>query len=400
MIHRRLQIPGGMQDTLPAECAAKKNIEKALRGLFEGRGYQEIETPILEYYDALNDDTWGYSPEHLWKTFDSDGRVLALRPDTTIPAARLAAGRLSQKELPLRISYIQSACKYERDTLSMLSEQTQAGVELMGVNGPQADAEVIALAVESLRSAGIRDFQIELGQAAFLDGLMEEAGLDAENIAVLRKLTEEKNTLGIQMLLRKMDVTEDVTRRLTKLPLLYGPLSKIQKARAMTASPACIRALDNLEEVIEILRMYGCADELTLDLGMTQEAGYYSGVVFRAQTAHVGQPILSGGRYDGLNARFGRSLPAVGFAMSLKLALIALERQGETFASPQIDYEIGFASAQIQSAIELAQQLRGQGKRSALAYDMTPEQLLERQKKGVCLHAIYLTEEGTVQEYE
>ena len=213
MIHRRLQIPGGMQDTLPSECAAKRSIENALRPLFAESGYHEIETPILEYYDALNDETWGYSPEHLWKTFDSDGMVLALRPDTTIPAARLAAGRMRDYELPLRISYIQSACKYERDTLSMLSEQTQAGVELMGVDSPQADAEVIALAVESLKRAGVKNFQIELGQAAFFDGFMEEAGLDMENIVTLRKLTEEKNTLGIQMLLRKLEVREDGWRR-------------------------------------------------------------------------------------------------------------------------------------------------------------------------------------------
>ena len=400
MIHRRLQIPGGMQDTLPSECAAKRIIENALRGLFASCGYHEIETPILEYYDALNDETWGYSPEHLWKTFDGDGRVLALRPDTTIPAARLAAGRMREYELPLRISYIQSACKYERDTLSMLSEQTQAGVELMGVESPQADAEVIALAVESLRSAGVKNFQIELGQAAFFDGFMEEAGLDLENIATLRKLTEEKNTLGIQMLLRKLDVSEDVTRCLTKLPLLYGPLSKIEKARGMTTSPACRKALDNLEEIIEILRLYGCADELTLDLGMAQEAGYYSGIVFRAQTAQVGQPILSGGRYDGLNARFGRPLPAVGFAMSLKLAMIALERQGTAFAAPVNGCEIGFDDACRAEAVAMAQNLRSKGMQVALAYDMTEENLCARQERGLCPQAIYLRRDGSVQKYE
>ncbi len=400
MIHRRLQIPGGMQDTLPSECAAKRSIENTLRALFALNGYQEIETPILEYYDALNDETWGYSPEHLWKTFDPDGRVLALRPDTTIPAARLAAGRLQQNALPLRISYLQSACKYERDTLSMLSEQTQAGVELMGVESPQADAEVIALAVESLKRAGVQHFQIELGQAAFFDGFLEEAGLDTENIQTLRKLTEEKNTLGIQMLLRKLDVSEDVTRRLTKLPLLYGPISKISKAREMTTSPVCAEALDNLEEVIEILRMYGCADELTLDLGMAQEAGYYSGTVFRAQTAHVGQPILSGGRYDGLNARFGRPLPAVGFAMSLKLALIALERQGVVFENPVTDCEIGFDASRMSDAINLAQEMRQQGRRVSLAYDMTEDELKNRQGRGICREWIFLSASGEVQTHE
>lgn len=282
----------------------------------------------------------------------------------------------------------------------MLSEQTQAGVELMGVESPQADAEVIALAVESLRSAGVKNFQIELGQAAFFDGFMEEAGLDLENIATLRKLTEEKNTLGIQMLLRKLDVSEDVTRCLTKLPLLYGPLSKIEKARGMTTSPACRKALDNLEEIIEILRLYGCADELTLDLGMAQEAGYYSGIVFRAQTAQVGQPILSGGRYDGLNARFGRPLPAVGFAMSLKLAMIALERQGTAFAAPVTGCEIGFDDACRAEAVAMAQNLRSKGMQVALAYDMTEENLCARQERGLCTQAIYLRRDGSVQKYE
>ena len=159
MERRRLQIPSGMQDTLPGECAGKRRLEDKLRRLFTLGGYQEIETPILEYYDALDDQTFGYRPEQVWKTFDPQARILAVRPDSTIPAVRL-----KNAPLPLRLCYVQSAAKFHSETLSLLCEDTQAGVELMGEGSAQADAEVIALAVEALRAAGIRDFLIELGQ--------------------------------------------------------------------------------------------------------------------------------------------------------------------------------------------------------------------------------------------
>ena len=195
MEHRKPQIPTGMQDTLPGECACKRRLEEELRRLFTLHGYQEIETPILEYYDVLDDQTYGYRPEHVWKTFDSRGRVLAIRPDSTIPAVRLAAGRLREAELPLRLCYMQSATHFQSDTLSMLCVEYQAGVELMGEGGVQADAEVIALAIEALKLSGLRDFQIELGQAGFFTGFMQEAGLTEEQCRVMRRLTEEKNAL-------------------------------------------------------------------------------------------------------------------------------------------------------------------------------------------------------------
>ena len=140
MESRKLQIPNGMQDTLPGECAAKRQLEETLRGLFARSGFREIETPVLEYYDALDDPTYGYRPEHVWKTFDRSGQVLALRPDSTIPSTRLAAGLLKHEPLPLRLCYIQNVAKYAPDMLSMLCEQTQAGVELMGESSHQADA--------------------------------------------------------------------------------------------------------------------------------------------------------------------------------------------------------------------------------------------------------------------
>ena len=391
---RRLQIPTGMQDTLPGECARKRRLEQEVRRLFALSGYQEVETPILEYYDALDDLTYGYRPEHVWKTFDSRGRVLALRPDSTIPSVRLAAGRLREEALPLRLCYVQSANRYVSDSLSLLCEETQAGVELMGESSPMADAEVIALAIDALRGAGLKDFQIELGQAGFFDGFMQEAGLTPEQSAVLRELTEQKNTLGMQLYLEKLDVHQDVARRLMRLPRLYGGTEVLDEAEALTAHPLCRGASASLRSIIADLTEYGCPQYLTIDLGMVHQANYYSGTIFRGMTADLGQPLLSGGRYDGLPARFGRALPATGFALSLKLLLMALERQGASFKPPMPDELVGFAPGCLRQAIEYAAQRRTEGCSAVLLYDMTMDGMAERIRRGQARRGVYLTRDG------
>lgn len=365
---RRLQIPNGMQDTLPGECLRKRQIEAQLRESFRLCGYEEIETPMLELYDALDDATFGYRPEQVWKTFDARGRVLAIRPDTTIPAVRLAAGRLKEHPLPLRLCYMQSAAAYESDTVSLLCEKTQAGVELMGESDPAADAEVIALAVQSLRQAGLADFQIELGQAAFFDGFMQEAGLTRSQREEVRRLTEEKNALALQWYLKELSVSEDAAARLMRLPQLYGDASVLAEAEALTAHPLCRAAIANLRAIMDCLAAWGCADCLTIDLGMVHHANYYSGMIFRGITAQLGEPILSGGRYDGLPARFGREIPAVGFALNLKLLMMALENQGERFPAPKTRVQVAFAPDALDRAIAHVTALRAQGVSAVLCY--------------------------------
>ena len=272
MERRRLQIPSGMQDTLPGECAGKRRLEDKLRRLFTLGGYQEIETPILEYYDALDDQTFGYRPEQVWKTFDPQARILAVRPDSTIPAVRLASGRLKNAPLPLRLCYVQSAAKFHSETLSLLCEDTQAGVELMGEGSAQADAEVIALAVEALRAAGIRDFLIELGQVKFVSGFLEEAGLTEQQCAAVRDMMAHKNALDMQLYLDRLSIEADVSRRLMRLPQLFGDAAVLDEAEQLTKSPKCLGAIAHLRQVLSILKDYACADCVSIDLGLTQQA--------------------------------------------------------------------------------------------------------------------------------
>ncbi|MBQ4579709.1 MAG: ATP phosphoribosyltransferase regulatory subunit [Clostridia bacterium] len=394
MEQRRLQIPSGMQDTLPGECARKRQLEGQLRRLFTLEGYQEIETPILEFYDALDDRTWGYRPEDVWKTFDSAGRILAVRPDSTIPAVRMAAGRLADEALPLRLCYLQSATKMLTSTSSLLCEETQCGVELMGEASPEADAEVIALAVKAVKSAGLKDFQLELGQAQFAAGFLQEAGLTEEQSAVLRGMIEGKNTFDMQLYLNKLDVSADAAERLMRLPRLYGDASVLDEAEALTRHPLCLAAIANLRQIIAILAEYGCDGCISIDLGMAHQANYYSGTIFRGLVAELGQPLLSGGRYDALPARFGRSLPATGFALSMKLLMIALERQGAVFAPPVPDVAVSFVPGCREAALAYAAAQREKGASVAMLYGESRESLRARAAAGQALSAVYITENG------
>ncbi|MBQ8159559.1 MAG: ATP phosphoribosyltransferase regulatory subunit [Clostridia bacterium] len=365
----RKQIPVGMQDTLPSECSAKREMESRIRALFSQFGFLEIETPMLEYYEVLDDPVWGFRPEHLWKTFDREGRILALRPDSTVPAARMAGSALKEETLPLRLCYLQNACKMEQDTLSMLSEQPQAGVEIMGLSSPEADAEVIALSARTMQAAGIGDFQLELGHAGFFQAVLEEAGVSKEDAVGIRELTEQKNALALEWHLKSLGLPEAVAEKLKRLPLLFGERDILEEAEAMAEGEKSRAALHNLREIVDLLDMWGCAWHVTLDLGMTQEAGYYSGVIFRGQVAGVGQPILSGGRYDGLPGLYGRSMPAVGFAASLKTCLIALERQGARFQRPVPDVAIAFEKGCLKQALEAAEKERRAGQRTCMVYE-------------------------------
>lgn len=392
MDNQKLRIPTGMQDTLPGECCAKRQLESKMRRLFALHGYQEIETPILEYYSTLDDATYGYRPEQLWKTFDRGGHVLALRPESTIPAVRMAAGQLKNEPLPLRLCYVQNVAKYNSDMLSLLCEQTQAGVELLGESSLQSDCEVIALAVELLKDAGLEDFQIELGQANFFRGFMMEAGLNDEQIEHVRTLVEQKNALGMQMYLRSIDVSEEVVQRLMMLPRLYGDASVLDEAAALTKHPLCRKSLHSLRIALDMLSNYGCEKYMTIDLGMVHEAGYYSGLIFQGQTRDVGQPLLSGGRYNGMAARFGREMPSVGFGVSLKLLMMALEKQGASFAPPVPDIMVGFADGCMRQAIAFAGEQRAQGISVSMQYEALPGELQEKLNTGLCREAVYIRE--------
>jgi len=383
----KFQIPEGMQDTLLGECVRKRCFEQKLRTLFSRSGFVEIETPILEYYRTFDDEVYGFDAHNVWKTFDRQGRVLAIRPDSTIPTVRIAASRLINEPLPLRLCYIQNVAAFPAEGSASLCESTQAGVELMGEKSALADAEVIALAIQSLKESGLKEFQIDLGQVAFFKGFMQEAGLLPEQTEVFRRYVEEKNMLAMQLYLRECAVPGEVLKRLMKLPQLYGDESVLEEAEAITGNSLCRAAILNLRQILSALDDYGCREYISIDLGMVHAVNYYSGMIFRGITGHLGQPLLSGGRYDGLPARFGRAMPATGFGLSINLMMTALLRQGEISSPSKAGVVLGVSRQGLHAALEWAEMKRHEGVSVSLQYGTNKSELVQMVENGRAMKA-------------
>lgn len=357
-----LHTPDGVQDYLPVECYHKRQLEAEVRRTFRAWGYREIEPGIMEYLDVFTNAVSAFPQEAMVKFCDAQGRLLVLRPDITTPTARLAATRLREESL-LRLCYLGNSFHFAAEALAAgQREFTQMGVELMGLEGPEADAEVIALAISAFQQIGLEGFQIDIGQVEFFKGLAEEAGLKAEEIEELRRLVEQKNLLGMEMFMGKAQIAPEVRNRILELPTLYGGREVLDVARAYSDNARCREAVAYIDEVLGILADYGLEEFVSVDLGMLQSLDYYTGMIFRGICEDMGHPILTGGRYDKLVAQFGRVMPATGFAMGVKPLLIALERQGALGRYHGPDAVVGYAPACRAQAIALMQQLRKSGR--------------------------------------
>ncbi len=355
----KLQVPVGTGDYLPGECAAKRHIEGKLREEFKKCGYNEIETPVFEYYDVFMHDSVPYVQENMVKFFDLKGRILALRPDITGPIARMAATKLLTENNVLRLCYIGNAYGLKRE--GGKTEYTQAGVELIGKPGAEADAEVIALAIQSLLTAGLAAFQIDIGQVAYFKGLIKDAGLDEEQTEKIRTLVDSKNNIELEYELARMEIAGEIRQALLELPGLFGGIEVLERANA--ENDCCRAAIENIREVYQILCDFGYGASVSIDLGILNNFNYYSGIIFRGIADGIGVPLLSGGRYDELLREFGADRPATGFAMGIKEALIVLEKQGKLSGECEKITVLRCAKDARERAYRYAQELRGVGKR-------------------------------------
>jgi len=378
------QIPNGVQDYLPAECYNKWLTEERIRRCFYYAGYDEIQTPTFEYYDVFASGVGSIRQEKMLKFIDQNGCILVLRPDMTMPIARAASTRALP--LPARLFYIAPVFGYDGSFYSSQKEFTQAGVELLGVSGPEADAEVIALAVEAMKAAGLKNFQIDIGQVEFFKGLMEEAGLSGEDSEQLRDYVDQKNDLAAELFLRRRNIPPEVTRRIAKMSALYGGPEVFDAAEGFSDHPRCRAAVENLRTVYRILEKFGVADCIFVDFGMLQSLEYYSGLIFRGISGDIGHPLLSGGRYDRLLGEFsetGESIPATGFALGIKRTMIALERQGSLEKLPPVEYVVSGDKSAAALVYERIRALRARGSRVECALHLEREELVRYAvKKG------------------
>lgn len=355
----KIYTPDGVQDILFNECYAKREMESIIRKTFRSYGYYEIETPTIEFYDVFSAEIESFPQEAMVKFFDQKGRILVLRPDITVPVARITATKNRDVQLPIKYFYIGNVFRFNEVGGGRQNEFTQAGVELLGASSSESDAEIIAVAINTLKSIGLENFQIDIGQVEFFNGLAEEAGISEADNDKISKLIDRKDYVGVEQIVSKYQISTELKDLILKLPSLFGSLDVIEKLKRVTKNSRSLAALNNIEEVIDILRDYGMEKYISIDLGMLKGTNYDTGIIFRGFTYGVGFPILSGGRYDSLTSTFGKDCPATGFSIGINMLMKALEKtlQNET---PSVDSLVCYKKGNRKNAIEIAETLRKQ----------------------------------------
>ena len=333
--HARWPLPQGVVDLFYEDAAEKRHLEHSLRRLFTSWSYDELIPPTFEYAATLASEAGTQIAEEMYRFTDRDGRTLALRPDLTVPTARVVGTRLYDQPMPLRLFYVGPVFRYERPQAGRQREFTQAGIELVGAGTPAADAEALALIVEALRLAGLQQFQIVLGQMAFFRGLLQEIEASAEQVAQLQSAIDRQNPQDLTAALDDIAAAGDVRRALASLPDLHGGIEVVDRARDVAMNETMASALEWLAAVYPWLEAFGVTQLVSFDLGETRGMQYYTGITFKGYTAGLGFAICSGGRYDDLVGHFGPQQPAVGCALWLDRILLARQRkQGRSQLSP------------------------------------------------------------------
>jgi len=357
-----LHTPEGVKDYMPREFMQKTHVERRMESVFQSHGYAPVSSPMFEYADVF-DEKGSVAPSSVYKFIDRDGSVLALRSDMTPQIARIAATSCHAEDVPMRFCYVSNAFRYNESYRGKLKEFTQAGVELIGIQSDEANAEVIALSVDSLLAAGLKDFRIDIGQVQFFQGILEEGGFDEETCRFMRESVIARDYVAVENAAKNSNAPAYICAILSELPLLIGGASVLEAARKMTKNETALAALQNLENIYDILCAYGVEQYVAFDLGMVGHLDYYTSIIFRGYAYGTGSSVLDGGRYDNLIAQFGADYPSVGFAIKIGVLLSALEGQDDAQTDLQIsaDTLIVYTEVGRRAACKAATLLRSQG---------------------------------------
>jgi len=326
------QLPYGVADLFFNDAARKRTVERTLAETFTRWGYSELIPPMFEYYESLAAEAGPQLREEMYRFFDRDGRALALRADFTIPVARIVGTKLFDRTMPLRFFYIGSVFRYAEPQAGVRREFTQAGIELIGANTAEADAEAIALAMTALRALGLNDFRFTVGNAAYVQATLRALSLDEAAMTALREMIRRKNTPALAQFLATRPLTALQRNALAQLPMLWGGGEVLE--RAVCVNDEARAAVERLRAVVAQLTQFGLQDFVTLDLAEDRGMAYYTGIVFEGFVQGLGFAVASGGRYDNLIAHFGSAIPAIGFAIGVERVMMA--RRTRVSIAPEV----------------------------------------------------------------
>ena len=393
MKQQNLHTPDGVRDIYSAEYRKKNELENKLQKVFGLYGYHNVQTPMFEYFDVFGKEVGTIPSKELYKFFDREGNTLVLRPDITPSIARMSTTLYDTEKLPIRLCYQGNTFINHSSYRGRLHETTQAGAELIGLDSVEADAEMVAMAVESLKEVGLHDFQIHIGNVEFFENLISETNLDKERELQLREFISNRNYFGVDELLQSANTREITKIAFQILPELIGDAGILQEAKKIALNSLCMKALERLEELYQLLTAYGVEKHVTFDLSMSGAYGYYTGIIFRGYTYGTGDAIVKGGRYDHLLEKFGKASPSIGFVIVVDELLSAFARQKITIPYKNKNTFILYDSVRQAEAIKLAKEFRASGKPTELVLkreDKKIEEYISCAKQNLCVSMMYL----------
>lgn len=400
MKQQNLHTPDGVRDIYSIEYRKKTELENKLQKVFRLYGYHNVQTPMFEYFDVFGKEVGTIPSKELYKFFDREGNTLVLRPDITPSIARMATTLYDTEKLPIRLCYKGNTFINHSSYMGRLHETTQAGAELIGIDTVEADAEMVVMAVESLKEVGLSDFQIHIGSVDFFESFISETQLEKEAELELREFIKNRNYFGVDELLQNANAKATTKKAFQVLPELIGGVEIIREAKKYALNFKSVEALKRLEELYNLLTAYDVEKHITFDLSMSGTYGYYTGIIFRGYTYGTGDAIVKGGRYDHLLEKFGKASPSIGFVIVVDELLNAFARQKLTISYKSKNTYILYDANRQAEAIKLAKEFRANGKPTELVLkrdDKAIEEYISSAKQNLCVSMMYLRSSNDIQ---
>lgn len=365
-MQRIFHTPEGVRDIYSSECTRKRTIQEKLHHVFHQYGYEDIETPTFEYFEVFSKEVGTIPSRELYKFFDREGNTLVLRPDFTPSVSRACATYFNPEKEVVSLCYTGNTFINNSSFRGRLKETTQMGVERMGDDSPEADAEILAMTVECLLASGLTDFQVSVGQVDYYKSVLAQTGMTEEEEEELRELISQKNYFGVEELVKEKKFDRSLANVLIQLPQMFGASEVLKKARELTDNEQALKAVARLEEIYELLKVYGYEKYITFDFAMLSKYHYYTGIIFQAYTYGTGEPLIKGGRYNQLMKHFGKPAASIGFAIVIDNLLMALSRQKIGLSQDNDTEVLVYRRENRIQAIQKAKELRAKGKNVAL----------------------------------
>ena len=365
-MQRIFHTPEGVRDIYSQECSKKRRLQEKLHHVFHQYGFEDIETPTFEYFEVFSKEVGTIPSRELYKFFDREGNTLVLRPDFTPSVSRACATYFNPEKDVVSLCYTGNTFINNSSFRGRLKETTQMGVERMGDDSPEADAEILAMTVECLLAAGLTEFQVSVGQVDYYKAIFAQTGLHPDEEEELRELIQQKNYFGVEELVKSKKMDASLAKVLSQLPKMFGGAEILEKAKTLTDNSQALKAVARLEEIYNLLKIYGYEKYITFDFAMLSKYHYYTGIIFQAYTYGTGEPLIKGGRYNQLMKHFGKPAASIGFAIVVDNLLMALSRQKLEASEPEDVVVITYSKENRIQAIKQAIELRAQGKNVAL----------------------------------